>query len=119
MLKFDTLPPTPGTVELSSNALDELYLSHSHLGHLVKTAEVQKRHLESVRMLGGLAADMLIINGASVDDSVIIGAELNEQIRAGAIEKEQFAVGFGQGISAHENNTRISLDNINYRIIWQ
>ena len=107
MLKFDAFPPTPGNVELSSNALDELYLSHSHLGHLIQTGEVKMRHLESVRMLGGLAADMLIINGASVDDSVIIGSELTEQIRAGATVKEQFAAGFEQGILAHENYTRI------------
>lgn len=107
MLKFEALPPTPGTVKLTSNGLDELYLSHGHLSYHIQTKELRKQHLESVRMLGGLAADMVIVNGASIDDTETIGIELTDQIRSGNDVRQYFATGFGQGILAHEKHTRI------------
>jgi len=106
MLKFSTLPPSPGNVGLTTNALDELYISHSHLQYKARTFELYLQHLESAKMLGGLAADMLIENGASFHDANVILDELTEQISRGDVS-EQFKAGFHQGIITHQNSTRL------------
>lgn len=107
MLKIDSFPPTPGSVTLTDNALDELYLSHSHLEHLLQNSDAINFHLHSVAMLGGMAADTLLNCGANPDDAAIIGTELTEQINTGPVIQKAFSRGFIRAMNAQDQGETI------------
>ncbi|MBC7708126.1 hypothetical protein H7Y63_02805 [Polaromonas sp.] len=107
MLSFDSLPLTPGKVNLTVNALDELYLHHSHLGNLVQNTEIRSIHLRSVVMLGGLAADILLTNGETQEDTEQIGIELLQQIHFSRAARDGFERGFSRGMDAQNAGSTI------------
>ena len=71
MLKFNTIPPIPGSVELTEFAKDEA----------VKSAKSGLMCWEA-RTMGRLAADSVIAQGAKIEDAAQIGTELAGQISA-------------------------------------